>query len=73
MPTAPLGSVEAVLMAKVCATLSVNCFVAVTDALSVTWTVNLKLPALEGGPVIAPVDELSVKPVGSDPMLTLQV
>ena len=47
--------------------------VAVTDALSVTCTVSRKLPELVGMPLISPVDELSVKPTGSEPVLTLNV
>ena len=54
---------------------SKNCFVAVTDALSVTvtWMVKGEPPEPVGVPVSAPVDELSVTPVGSDPLVTLQV
>ena len=40
---------------------------AVTPALSVTFAVYEKFPALVGVPVIAPVDAFSVSPVGRLP------
>ena len=49
---------------------SVNCFWAVTDALSVSVTVKLKLPEADGVPVIAPVGPSRVKPGGSEPAVT---
>jgi hypothetical protein len=36
------------------------------------WTVKVNVPAALGGPEITPV-ELSVKPVGSEPRLTVKV
>jgi hypothetical protein len=62
-------------MVRAAPMVNVNCFVAVTDAPSVTVTriVNGEPPELVGVPVSAPVDELSVTPVGSDPLVTLQV
>jgi hypothetical protein len=73
MPTEPLGRIGGVVKASAAATVSVNAFVEVTDALSVTCAVNRKLPELAGNPLISPVEELSVKPPGSDPALTLKV
>jgi len=35
--------------------------------------VNVAVSCTEGVPLIAPVDELSVNPVGNDPALTLHV
>ena len=47
--------------------------VAVPPALSVTFTVKLYVPAVYDLPEIAPVDELSDKPVGREPVDTDQV
>ena len=44
--------------------------IAVTDALSVTNTVNETVPALVGDPVTTPVDEFIPNPAGSAPTLT---
>jgi hypothetical protein len=46
----------------------------VLPAVSLTVTLKLKgLPtALDGVPLITPLDALSVRPVGSDPVLTVQ-
>jgi hypothetical protein len=41
--------------------------------LSVTWTVKLKDPLCVGVPVTAPLELLSVKPGGRDPVLMDQV
>jgi hypothetical protein len=42
--------------------------VAVLPFESTTWAVKLYVPAVVGVPVIAPVEVLSVKPGGSDPL-----
>jgi hypothetical protein len=44
-----------------------NCLLAVTDELSVTCTVNVKLPELVGVPLIAPLAASSASPAGSAP------
>jgi hypothetical protein len=36
---------------------------------STTWAVKLNVPAVVGVPVMAPVDELSVKPAGNEPVM----
>ena len=46
---------------------------AVIELLSVAVIVKLYVPALVGVPVIAPVDALSVRPLGSAPDVTLNV
>lgn len=47
--------------------------VAVWLALSVTIAVNVNVPVALGLPVIAPVEAVNVKPVGSDPVAMLQL
>ena len=47
--------------------------VAVPPAESVTLTVNEDVPVVVGVPEITPVDELRVKPAGSDPLAMAQV
>ena len=64
-PTVPGGKVGAVVMPKPCATFSVNDLLVVTDALSVTWTVKLKLPDEVGAPLTTPLE--NVTPLGSAP------
>ena len=55
---------------KLVATTSVNCSVAVTEALSVTLTVKVNVPLLVGLPVSAPVVAFKVKPAGNAPEIT---
>ena len=61
----PLGRVGAVVMLRAGAMVSVIASVAVTDALSVTFTVKLKVPEAVGMPTI--VLPLGFRPLGSDP------
>lgn len=46
---------------------------AVAALASLTWAPNANDPAVLGVPEIAPVDELSDRPVGSCPLTVLQV
>jgi hypothetical protein len=43
--------------------------VAVLPCESTTWAVKLYVPAVVGVPVIAPVEALSVKPGGNEPLM----
>jgi len=70
MPTVPGGKVGALAMLNPCDTFSVNDLLAVTDALSVTWTVKLKEPEAVGVPLITPLE--NVMPFGSDPEVMIQ-
>src|SRR2546426_9510220 len=70
VPTVAPGSDVLLVIVNPEATVSVNPFVAFTEALSVTRTVKLEVPAVVGAPVIAPVEALSVKPMGREPMVT---
>jgi hypothetical protein len=54
-------------MVRAGAMVSVIGSVAVTDALSVTFTVKLNVPEAVGVPPTTPVALLSVKPLGGDP------
>src|SRR5689334_11021061 len=65
-PTDPLGNVVDVVIARLEATLMVNCLVAVTEALSVTCTVKLNTPDAEGEPPIEP-PAFSVRPGCREP------
>jgi len=46
---------------------------AVAALASLTWAPNANDPAVLGVPEIAPVDEVSDRPVGSCPLIVLQV
>jgi len=50
-----------------------DCGGEVVPALSRTVAVNAKVPGADGVPAIAPVEEFSDKPPGSDPPLTVQL
>jgi hypothetical protein len=47
--------------------------VAVLPFESTTWAVKLYVPAVVGVPVIAPVEVLSVKPGGNEPLVIEKV
>ena len=47
-------------------------FVAVKPLASVTWTVKLEAPAPVGVPLITPVVAAKERPVGNEPLVTLQ-
>ena len=66
-PAAPGGSVGGVVIVRAGAMVSVIGSIAMTDALSVTFTVKLKVPEAVGVPPTTPVALLSVKPLGGDP------
>ena len=51
---------------------SVNAFVAVPAALSVTWIVKFDVPAVVGVPVSAPVAAFSKRLAGSVPTVNAQ-
>jgi hypothetical protein len=68
----PLGR-AVVVMLGAGATVRLNTFVAVEDALSVTFTVNVKDPTAVGEPEMAPVAGFSASPAGNAPTLTDQV
>ena len=46
-----------------------SCFSAVCEALSVTWTVKLDVPAVVGVPLIAPNVTFNVRPAGKLPLM----
>ena len=52
---------------------SVNALDAVIEALSVTRTVKVKLPAAVGVPVMAPLEGLRFRPPGREPALMSQL
>lgn len=58
--SAPMSLLIAVMVIE-------RALVAVVARLSVTWTVKLGVPAEDGVPVIAPVDELRERPAGKEP------
>ena len=51
---------------------SVNAFDALPEALSVTWTVKLDVPAVVDVPPIAPEVAFKVRPAGKLPLITDQ-
>jgi hypothetical protein len=59
-------------MLSACAIVKLNCFVVEFDALSVTWTVNGKVPELDGVPLMVPVVGPKLRPP-NDPAVTDQV
>ena len=63
----PLGRTGAVVMVSPATTVIVNALVACTLAASVTCAVKLKLPALVGIPVMAPLVASNVRPAGKEP------
>src|SRR5579859_1923462 len=64
------GSTDPVMMAKPEPTTSVNCWVARFAALSVTSTVNVKVPLVMGVPESCPLDGFKLMPPGGEPELT---
>ena len=70
----PPGKLDVVITSFTAAALIVmlKAFVAI-PAEFVALTVKLKVPALDGVPLITPVNELSDKPVGREPLAMLQV
>ena len=66
VPTTPAGSDEVVMLNAGGLIVSDNAAVAETDALSVTFTVKLLVPAVSGVPEIVPPAD-RVNPVGSVP------
>ena len=71
MPTAPTGRGDAVEIESGRLMVIGKVLDAVCDALSVTWTVKLEVPAADGVPLITPADD-SVRPAGSAPAVTDQ-
>ena len=69
VPTVPLSSV-AVVMVNAAVTVMVNDAVVVRPAASAAWSVKLNVPAAVGVPVRLPAAELSVSPVGNEPVET---
>ena len=63
----PSGSDAAVEMDSVAATVMLNCFVAVTERLSLSCTVKVNAPPALGVPVMAPAVERA-NPAGRDPV-----
>ena len=61
------------LMLRPLAMASVNAFVALLEALSLTWTVKPKLPVLVGVPPRVPVAPFSDSPAGSKPAVIDQL
>ena len=71
VPTVPLSSAVVVIFSVAGFTVIERSAVAVTDALSVAFTVKLLVPAALGVPVM--VEPLSVSPAGSDPLTIVHV
>jgi hypothetical protein len=71
-PAAPSGRPVVVMVSAAGATVIDSDLVAFCDALSLTRTVNVELPAAVGVPLMAPL-ELSVKPGGRFPDVMLHV
>jgi hypothetical protein len=74
-PAVPCGSELVLTTSGGAATVSVNVLVAVCGvaAESFTCTVKDEDPALDGVPLMTPVDVASESPAGSEPDVTLQV
>jgi hypothetical protein len=75
VPVVAVGS-DVVVTEGDCAaapTVTLNTFVPVLFAASVTCTVNDTVPAVAGVPEIAPVDAAKLNPAGSVPAITLQL
>jgi hypothetical protein len=70
--TVASGSGDVVVMVGFDVTASVNCLVAVTELLSETCAVNVKLPPSVGTPEIVAVPASKESPVGSPPSVMLQ-
>ena len=58
---------DVVVIDSAAATVIDNAFVAVAPLASTIWTVKLNVPEADGVPVIAPVPELMLNPVGRAP------
>src|SRR5262245_45129128 len=71
--TSPSGSGDAVVMARPVKIEMLSARVAGLALASVTWTVKLELPAVDGVPESAPVVPLSAIPFGSAPAEIAQV
>ena len=71
-PAVASGSGDAVVIARLDVTASVNCLDAVTELLSVTCTANAKLPPSVGTPEMVAVPASKESPAGSPPEVMLQ-
>ena len=60
-------------MVSAAAMVRLKVLLAVTEVLSVTWTVKVTGPELVGVPLIAPVVGFCVRPPGSKPPVMLQL
>ena len=72
-PADPLGKVGALVMVRPAATVRLNPLLALTEVVSVTCAVKLKVPELVGVPLRVPFAGLSESPPGSKPAVMLQV
>ncbi len=72
-PTSPLGSEVVVMVSPATTVIDSACAAEVAPALSFTVTLNEDVPVPVGDPVIAPVDAFKPSPLGSDPLLTVQL
>src|ERR1022692_1363934 len=71
-PAVASGSGNAVVIDRLDFTASVNCLDAVTELLSVTRTVNAKVPPSVGTPEMVAVSALKDSPAGNPPDVMLQ-
>ena len=62
-----------VVIARPETTVRLNCWLAVTELLSLTWMVKVNVPLEAGVPLIRPAAAFKLKPLGSAPAVMAKV